>query len=97
MRSAWLLPGLLLGLAKRRNIDAIALLAETYGHPMYLGVKGAREILSVLNQKFSLELDINQLDKEISEMEEESSRRRSAEVKKLPQPRGKAGDVTYIG
>ena len=63
--------GLLLGLAEQRNIKAICLLAETLGHPMYLGVKGAREMLKVLNNKLSLKIDINQLDKEIASLEQE--------------------------
>ena len=61
--------GLLLGLAKRRNIDAIAFLAETYGHPMYLGIKGARELLKVLDKALSLKINMNRLDKEIKEIE----------------------------
>ena len=63
--------GLLLGLATRRNIEAISFLAETYGHPMYLGIKGAKEILNVLNKKLSLKIDINKLDKEIKDIESE--------------------------
>ncbi|MEK6984102.1 MAG: PAC2 family protein [Nanoarchaeota archaeon] len=63
--------GLLLGLASRRKIEAISLLAETYGHPMYLGIKGAKEILKVLNSKLGLNIDINKLDKEIKNIESE--------------------------
>jgi uncharacterized protein (TIGR00162 family) len=61
--------GLLLGLAAKRNMNAVSLLAETYGHPMYLGVKGAREIIKVLNKKLNLKIRINKLDKEIEDME----------------------------
>ena len=63
--------GLLLGLASRRNIEAITFLAETYGHPMYLGIKGAKEILKILNDKLSLKIDVNKLDKEIKDIENE--------------------------
>jgi len=63
--------GLLLGLGAQRNIDAIALLAETYAHPMYLGIKGAKEILSILNSKFSFGMKIDKLEKEISDIEGE--------------------------
>ena len=42
--------GLLIGLATRRKIEAISFLSETYGHPMYLGIKGAIEILKVLDK-----------------------------------------------
>ncbi|MBN2566829.1 PAC2 family protein [Candidatus Woesearchaeota archaeon] len=61
--------GLLLGLAGRRSIAGVSMLAETFGHPMYLGVKGARGILQVLNAKLELGLDLEQLDKEIEELE----------------------------
>ena len=63
--------GLLLGLATRRNMDAVSLLAETYGHPMYLGVKGAKEILMVLNEKLRLGISVDKLEEEIKVMEKE--------------------------
>ncbi len=63
--------GLLLGLSEKRKIPAIALLAETFGHPMYLGVKGAREILKALNKKFGLSINLKDLDKEINTLEKE--------------------------
>lgn len=61
--------GLLVGLSKKHGIPAICLLSETFGHPMYLGIKGAREILKILNKKFNLKLDLKKLDKEIKEIE----------------------------
>lgn len=63
--------GLLVGLSMRKKIPAIALLAETLGHPTYLGIKGAREILELLNEKLKLGLDLKQLDEEITEIEKE--------------------------
>ena len=39
--------GVLLGLAARRKMPAVTYLAETFGHPMYLGVKGSMEILKL--------------------------------------------------
>ena len=95
--------GLLLGLASRRGIDAVSLLAETYGHPMYLGIKGAKEILKVLNKKLSLNLDINKLDKEIKDIESEIMKKteqlsevtKQIALKKLQKKLGR--DVDYIG
>ncbi len=95
--------GLLLGLASRRNIQAVSFLAETYGHPMYLGIKGAKEILKVLNQQLKLELDINKLDKEIKDIENEVLKKteqlsevsKQFALKKLQKKFGK--DVDYIG
>ena len=63
--------GLLPGLAKRRKINAVSLLAETFGHPLYLGVSGAREILKVLKKKIGVKVDIDLLDKEIAQLEQE--------------------------
>jgi len=88
--------GLLLGLAKRRNIPAISLLAETYGHPMYLGMKGSREIITVLNQKLGLKLNIKDLDKEISTTEEELIKRQQGMAVKKQLKKG-SKDVSYIG
>jgi hypothetical protein len=60
--------GLLLGLSKK---PAITLLAETLSHPLYLGIKGAREVLKVLNSKLKLEIKLKDLDKEIKNLESE--------------------------
>ncbi len=95
--------GLLLGLSSRRNIDAISFLAETYGHPMYLGIKGAKEILRVLNKKLALNVDVNKLDKEIKDIESEIIKKteqlsevtKQIALKKLQKRLGK--DVDYIG
>ena len=95
--------GLLLGLGGKSKIPAISLLSETYGHPMYLGVKGAREILKVLNKKLELGIKLSDLDKEIKELEMEMMKRtedlqevsRKTAIKKL---KGKLGEETsYIG
>ena len=67
--------GLLIGLGDRRNVDGVALLAETFAHPMYLGVKGAQEILRVLNIRFRLGIDLNRLTKEIEKLEKETIKR----------------------
>ena len=95
--------GLLLGLAQKRKISAISMLAETLGHPMYLGVKGARGILKVLNKKLNLDINIKDLDKEINDIEKEMIKRTEelSEVSKqtaMKKMKGKiGGDVNYIG
>jgi len=63
--------GLLLGLAKDRGLNGVTMLVETYGHPSYLGIKEARELLKVLNTKLKLGLNMNDLDKEVKMIEEE--------------------------
>ena len=94
--------GLMLGLAGKRKMKSIGLLAETYGHPMYLGVKGAREILNVLNSKLRLGLKLEKLQREIEDIESEIIKRtedlsavsKNAALKKI---KGKFGEANYIG
>ena len=95
--------GLLLGLAGRRNMEAISFLAETYGHPMYLGIKGAKEILKILDKKLNLDIDINKLDKEIKDFENQLMKKteqltevtKQIALKRLQKKFGR--DVDYIG
>ncbi len=61
--------GILLGLGKRRGVKGVSLLAETFGHPLYLGIKGAKEILQLLEKKFSLGINLKKISKNIPAME----------------------------
>ncbi len=91
--------GLLPGLAKRQGLTAAILLAETFGHPMYLGLSGAKEILRVLNLRFSLSLDLQQMDKEINRIEKESLKR-TKELEKIMRPANNqtsGRETSYIG
>jgi len=63
--------GVLVGLAKSRKIPAAALLAQTFGHPAYLGIKGARELIGILNKRFGLKINVERLAIETEEIEEE--------------------------
>ncbi len=63
--------GVLIGLGKQRHMPGAALLAETFGHPMYLGVKGAKEIIRVLEERFKFGLDLKRMGKEIMQVEQE--------------------------
>ncbi|MBU0758239.1 MAG: PAC2 family protein [Nanoarchaeota archaeon] len=62
--------GLMLGLAKKRHVEGAALLAETYGHPLFIGIKGAREILDVINKHYKLNMNLKSLDDEIKSIED---------------------------
>jgi len=95
--------GLLVGLAKRKNIDAIAFLAETYGHPMYLGIKGAVELLKFFDKKLGLKINMKKLHEELKEIEGDIMHRteqieevvRQTAMKKLKGRLGEGAD--YIG
>ncbi|MDO8556227.1 MAG: PAC2 family protein [Nanoarchaeota archaeon] len=60
--------GLLTGLAGKRNIPAVSLLAETFAHPNYLGVDGAKELLKVLRNQLGLKINVDKLDDEFTNM-----------------------------
>ncbi len=88
--------GLLVGLAKEREIPAVSLLTETFGHPNYLGIKSARETLKALDKILNLNLNLKQLDTEINEIEREF--KKSLDMEKiLTEKKVKPKDTTYIG
>lgn len=88
--------GLLIGLSKQRKIPAIAMLAETFGHPTYLGIKGARAILMILNEKLGLKLELSRLDEEITEIEKEI-KTKTKQLSMLQSKKPRKTDVNYIG
>ncbi len=91
--------GVLVGLAGRRKIGAVSLLAETYGHPLYLGIGGAKALIRALNTKLALKLNIKKLEKELTELEHEISDNPEAGAitrKSLAKLR-KGKDTSYIG
>lgn len=90
--------GLLSCIAKNRKISAITLLAETYGHPNHLGLRGAQEILKILKKKYSIPIDIDMMEKEIISIESEINRQEINADHKARIMRLKRGhDVNYIG
>jgi uncharacterized protein (TIGR00162 family) len=73
--------GLLLGLAKFRNIDAVCLLGETRG---YLpDPNTAKSILNVLNRLIGTSVDLNGLDEEIEHSKEILGRMRDIEKRRV--------------
>lgn len=94
--------GLLAGLAGERNIPAIIILAQTFNHPAYLGISGAKEILEILNSHFELKMKISELGKEIRDIEKEiQSKKQNTSVDgNKSSPAGDVviqGKVSYIG
>ncbi|MBL7100408.1 MAG: PAC2 family protein [Nanoarchaeota archaeon] len=88
--------GLLIGLSKHKKVPAIAMLAETFGHPTYLGIKGARAILEILNHKLGLGLELKQLDEEITEIEKEI-KTKTKQLSMLQSGKSHKTDINYIG
>ena len=96
--------GLLVGLAKKRKINALSLLAETSGHPMHIGIKGSKEIIEILNKKYSIGINLKDLNNEIELIEKDTLKRteqfgeisKRASLKKLGGKIGK-DPIDYIG
>lgn len=93
--------GILLGLGEKRKVKGVSLLAETFGNPLYLGIKGAKEILRVLEKKFKLGVDINKMSKNIAEVENELIRSTQEWISEIQSQqagaKAKKKEVHYIG
>ncbi len=91
--------GLLLGLSQKYKIPAVALLAETLGHPMYLGLRGAKATLMLLKKIYDFTISFDDLDVEIEQIEKQSDDQDSKKnpkidaINKLKRYR----DTNYIG
>lgn len=86
--------GLLLGVSQQKKVKAVSLLAETFGHPVYLGLKGARAILTKLNTKFAFGMDLKDLEEEIKSMDTQVAKAEGKHSKYQPKFQQ---DVNYIG
>jgi uncharacterized protein len=94
--------GVLLGLGKKRDIKGVSLLAQTFAHPMYLGIKGAKEILRVIEKKFSYGINLTKVSKEIIEMEKQLMKKTKEWASEMlttsaPGARAKNKEAGYIG
>jgi len=92
--------GILAGLAKFKEIDAICLLAETYGHRP--DPKAAKSLLNILADMLNLSFDLSDLEREISRYEqiEERIRRIQEQRRILERRRQKTEEeekIFYIG
>jgi len=86
--------GLLVGLAGKRKIPALSLLAETYGHPNHFGIRSARELLQLLNHNLHLKIDLSDFDAEIGDLSYKKKNKSSDKVVSQQRP---ASDSNYIG
>ena len=94
--------GVLLGLGKKRGVKGVALLAETFAHPMYLGIKGAKELLRVIEKKFGYGINLTKVSKEIIEIEKQLMKKTKEWASEMlagssPGAKVKNKEVSYIG
>jgi len=91
--------GLLLGLSKEKKIRAACLLAETYAHPMHLGLREAKELMMILEKKYKLGLDMSKVENDIAKLEKQlKPMARQQEMLDEEKMMGKGHqDTSYIG
>ncbi len=87
--------GLLIGMAKEKDIEGVCLLAETFAHPLYLGVKGSQEILKVLEKKLDIKMNLKALNDEIQHVEKEIMKRTEQLTQMMK--KNKVTETSYIG
>lgn len=92
--------GLLLGLGKEKAIKAVSLLAETYGHPMHIGLREAKELLKILEKKYKLGINLKKLEKDINSFEHDlkhKTRRHQELLEQAGHDQSGVKDTNYIG
>ncbi len=89
--------GLLLGLGKMRNINALCLMGETLGLPLVTDPKAADTVLRVLMKILEIDVDLTKLENTIKEMEERIKKTEDIHKKMLQEMPKTKEDVKYIG
>jgi hypothetical protein len=92
--------GILLGLGRLRNIDAVCLMGETFGMPLMTDPKAADKILHVITKMLGLRVDMSKLEKTIKEMEErirKTDKIHKKMIEELAKPQKGGEDIKYIG
>ncbi len=84
--------GLLLGLAHKRKIGAIAYLVESFAHPLHIGIKESRNLLSLLDKKLKLKIKFKKFDETVEEIAPAVKMR----TQKLGKPKFQK-ETSYIG
>ena len=87
--------GVLVGLAKFKDIDALCLLAETRGRRP--DPKAAKSLLNLLAEMLNLNIDLSDLEREISRYEQMEKRiRRIQEQRRMLERRQRTGEEEKI-
>lgn len=94
--------GLLLGIAKRREMEGVALMGETAGFPILTDPKSAEELVKVLIDILNIDVTLEDMDEKVEEMEEFLNKLENIQKKAMKEMEGQGGkeegDKTrYIG
>lgn len=64
------LAGTLVGYSPLYKIKGAVLLAETFSHPLYLGISGAYKLVNIVKELFELDIDTKELEEELKKIKE---------------------------
>ncbi|MDF0590490.1 proteasome assembly chaperone family protein [Candidatus Methanocrinis natronophilus] len=87
--------GLLLGLGRLRDMDAVCLMGTTSGY--LVDPKSAQEVLRVLSRALDVEVDMQALEDRAKEMERIVGKLREMEKAQMPYDTSGEEDLRYIG
>ncbi|HII06969.1 MAG TPA: proteasome assembly chaperone family protein [Methanotrichaceae archaeon] len=87
--------GLLLGLGRLRDIDAVCLMGTTSGY--LVDPKSAQEVLRVLSKALGIEVDMQALEDRAKEMERIVGKLQEMEKAQMPYETSGEEDLRYIG
>ncbi|HLD85708.1 MAG TPA: proteasome assembly chaperone family protein [archaeon] len=89
--------GLILGLSKTKDIDALCLLGETPGAPVLTDPIAADNVLRTLSKIIGIKVDLKRLEKSIAELNEKIRNVESLHRRTMEQLSPKDEQVRYIG
>lgn len=87
--------GLTLGLGKSYGMNAVALLAETYGAQMHIGLRESKGIIKILEKKYGFGINLNLVEKDIKKYE--NALKPVQKQQELQEHEAHAQDTSYIG
>lgn len=93
--------GLLLSTAKRKDLDGVALMAETAGFPIVTDPKAAEALLKVLKEMYNIEVSLEEIDEKVEDMK--GFLKKVEKIRKKASNQMKSGDdsksdkLRYIG
>ncbi len=89
--------GILTALARLKGQEGIILLGETLAHPMFVGIKTSKAMLSHLSEVIGFKINLKELDAEIATLEKELKAVDELEELQKTSHDSKKSDPTYIG
>jgi len=93
--------GLLLGMAKKRDMDGLCLMGETAGFPILTDPMSAESIVEIVSDIFNMDIPLDDMDEKVKEMEDFLEKLEGLQKKSMKQmDYGDDGDdekLRYIG